>query len=208
MNAATQPPRERRRRLLCIEADRESANILTEALGERGFDVLVVHDGREGLALILESEPDAVVCDVDPPGLSGFEILKRLTWAAPRLKEMPFIFLTALADRDTELAGRRLGADDYVSKPIDFDMLEMILNARLARVARGDIRSQGVRLSSREVDVLTWSARGKTSEEIAQILNLSKRTVDFHMDGARAKLQATTRIQAVVKAVSGGLIAP
>jgi DNA-binding CsgD family transcriptional regulator len=65
-----------------------------------------------------------------------------------------------------------------------------------------------VALNEREADCLTWSARGKTSIEIAIILGLSKRTVDFHVENARRKLNAATRIEAVVKATSGGLIDP
>jgi DNA-binding CsgD family transcriptional regulator len=55
---------------------------------------------------------------------------------------------------------------------------------------------------------LTWVARGKTSSEIASTLRLSKRTVDFHTDNARAKLRAATRTEAAIKAVAGGLIKP
>ena len=60
----------------------------------------------------------------------------------------------------------------------------------------------------REVETLTWSARGKTSAEIAQILGLSKRTIDFHIDNAREKLGVATRIEAAIKATTGGLIEP
>ena len=65
-----------------------------------------------------------------------------------------------------------------------------------------------VGLKEREVEVLTWAARGKTSAEIAQILKLTKRTVDFHIDNARIKLGAATRIEAAIKAASGRLIEP
>jgi DNA-binding response OmpR family regulator len=70
------------------------------------------------------------------PIMSGFEVLERLTEIAPHLGHIPFVFLTALTDRDNELKGRQLGADDYVTKPIDFDVLTMIINARLGGVAR------------------------------------------------------------------------
>jgi DNA-binding CsgD family transcriptional regulator len=63
-----------------------------------------------------------------------------------------------------------------------------------------------VALNEREIEVLTWVARGKTSAEIAQILGLAKRTVDFHTDGARAKLGAATRTEAAIKAAAGRLI--
>ena len=63
-------------------------------------------------------------------------------------------------------------------------------------------------LTEREVETLTWAARGKTSSEIAQILGLTKRTVDFHIDNARVKLNTTTRMHAAVKAAAGQLIEP
>ena len=63
-------------------------------------------------------------------------------------------------------------------------------------------------LNDREVEVLTWVARGKTSLEIAGILGLTKRTVDFHIDNARNKLGASTRTEAVIKATTGRLIEP
>jgi DNA-binding response OmpR family regulator len=197
-----------RKRVLCIEDDRETAQLIAEELDDRGFEVIVAHNGREGFAALLAQEPDLVLCDLSMPEMSGFEVLERLTAISPRFQDMPFLFLTALTDRENELKGRRLGADDYVTKPVDFDVLETILRARLARVAREDVWPREVDLSQRELDVLTWSARGKTSDEIAGILELSKRTVDFHMDNARAKLGVATRIQAVVKAISGKLIEP
>jgi len=199
---------EERKKILCIEDDKESAALIREDLEERGYDVSLAHDGNDGFAAILRIRPDLVLCDINLPGMSGFEVLEALTAIAPNFRNMPFVFLTALTDRDSELKGRRLGADDYVTKPIDFDLLASILSARLARVARLEIWSKQVDLSQREIETLTWSARGKTSDEIASILGLSKRTVDFHIDNARSKLGVSSRIQAAVKAATGGLIEP
>jgi DNA-binding response OmpR family regulator len=199
---------EARKTILCIEDDRETASLLAEELVDRGFEVCIAHDGQDGFSAILRWAPDLVLCDINMPVMSGFEVLERLTAIAPRFERMPFVFLTAFTDRDTELKGRRLGADDYVTKPIDFDVLAAIITARLARVARTEIWPQSVSLSEREIEALTWAARGKTSAEIAMILGLTKRTVDFHIDNARDKLGVTTRIQAAVKATSGGLIEP
>jgi DNA-binding CsgD family transcriptional regulator len=63
-------------------------------------------------------------------------------------------------------------------------------------------------LNDREIEMLTWVARGKTSAQIADMLGLAKRTIDFHIDNARLKLGATTRTQAVVKAATERLIKP
>jgi len=199
---------ETRKKILCIEDDRETAALIAEELIERGFDVSVAHDGREGLAAILRNMPDLVLSDISMPAMSGFEVLERLTSLEPRFSKMPFVFLTALTDRENELKGRQLGADDYVTKPIDFDLLVTIISARLAGVARSEIWPKLVQLNDREVETLTWVARGKTSAEIAQILGLTKRTIDFHLDNARTKLGAATRTQAVVKAAAGRLIEP
>jgi len=80
--------------------------------------------------------PDLILCDVGMPTMTGFEVLERLNELAPRFGRFPFVFLTALADRESELKGRDLGADDYVAKPIDFDRLDFIIRARIAGVAR------------------------------------------------------------------------
>ena len=199
---------ETHKKILCIEDDRETAALIAEELVDRGYEVTVAHDGREGLAAILRTMPDLVLSDISMPVMSGFELLERLTALAPRFAHMTFVFLTALTDRDNELKGRQLGADDYVTKPIDFELLAIIITARLAGVARTGVWPKTVGLNDREVEVLTWVARGKTSAEIAQIIGLTKRTVDFHIDNARGKLGAATRTEAVIKATTGRLIEP
>jgi DNA-binding NarL/FixJ family response regulator len=197
-----------RKRILCVEDDRETAALIAEELLDRGYEVTLAHDGREGLAAILRLLPDLVLCDISMPAMSGFELLEQLTALAPRFSNMPFVFLTALTDRDNELKGRQLGADDYVTKPIDFERLAMIIEARLKGVARNALWPKAAKLNEREVEVLTWVARGKTSAEIAQILGLTKRTIDFHTDNARGKLGAATRTEAAIKATTGRLIEP
>jgi DNA-binding NarL/FixJ family response regulator len=197
-----------RKKILCIEDDGETASLIAEELVERGFEVNIALDGLEGFVAILKDKPDLVLCDIGVPTMSGFEVLERLSAIEPRFGHTPFVFLTALADRDNELKGRQLGADDYVTKPIDFDMLATILNARLADVVRMKLRPKFVKLNDREIKALTWVARGKTSAAIARKLGLVKRTVDFHIDNARIKLGAATRTEAVIKAMAAGLIEP
>jgi DNA-binding NarL/FixJ family response regulator len=194
------------RKILCIEDDRETAGLIAEELVDRGFAVDVAYSGQEGLMAIMRSTPDLVLCDFSMPTMTGLEVLERLNEIAPRFGRIPFVFLTAFADRDSELRGRERGADDYVSKPIDFERLHLIIEARLSGVARTRLASQLAGLTDREIKILSWVARGKTSAEIAVKLNLSKRTVDFHIDNARTKLKTATRTEAVIKAVASGLI--
>jgi DNA-binding response OmpR family regulator len=195
-----------RRHVLCIDDDRDTAGLIAEELVDRGFRVSAAYDGEQGFQAILARQPDIVLADINMPNLSGFGLLERLTGLAPRFSAMPFVYLTALSDRANELKGRQLGADDYITKPVDFDILTTIITARLVRVARSAVWPKQVDLTEREAETLTWAARGKTSCEIAQILGLTKRTVDFHIDNARLKLNATTRMHAAVKAAAGQLI--
>jgi DNA-binding response OmpR family regulator len=194
--------------VLCVDDDRETARLIAEELIDRGFKVSLAFDGEEGFQAILTERPDIALVDITMPVLSGFDLLQRLLAAAPRFDGMPFVYLTALSDRANELRGRQLGADDYITKPIDFDILTTIITARLSRVARTAIWPRAVDLTDREAETLTWAARGKTSSEIATILGLTKRTVDFHIDNARVKLNATSRMHAAVKAAAGQLIEP
>ena len=197
-----------RKRILCVEDDDEMASLIAEQLADRGYEVAVTYDGRDGLTSILKNPPQLVLADVSMPVMSGFQLLERLTALEPRFENMPFIFLTALADRDSALRGWHLGADDYVTKPVDFDVLAAQIAARLARVARNEIWPKNIALGKRQVEALTWVARGKTSEEIARILGVSKPTVEFHVNNARVKLGVATRSEAVAKAIAGRLIEP
>ena len=187
-------------RLLCIDDEPGVRQLVVDMLSLRGFKVDVAATAQEGFISILEFPPALVLCDILMPDVSGFELLERLSsLSSDRLGPIPFIFLTALADRATILKGRRLGADDYVTKPIDFEMLVEIIRARLGPPGRLG-RQLDQPLTRREAEVLSWAARGKTSQDIASILGVGERTVDFHVENAMRKLGVSTRIQAVLKA--------
>ena len=94
------------------------ANLLKTGLEEEQHTVMVAYDGRDGLELAIESACDVLVLDVMLPGLSGFEIARRLRDSGNRT---PILMLTA-RDAVTEVVkGLDLGADDYLTKPFSFD---------------------------------------------------------------------------------------
>jgi DNA-binding response OmpR family regulator len=151
---------ENRRKILCIEDDHEIAALIAEEFVERGFDVQVTHTGMEGFSAILKSLPDLVLADIGMPAASGFEVLERLAAAAPRVRNIPFIFLTAMSDPDVKAKALRLGADDFIIKPVDFDLLEAVIRARLAVVTRCDIWRKKVNMYHHEVEASAQTARG------------------------------------------------
>jgi len=190
--------------LLCIEDHAETRELLAEALSDRGFQVVTAVDGASGLEQLRQLRPDLVICDILMPGLSGFDVLEKLSERpGDELATIPFVFLTALDDRETILRGRRLGADDYVTKPVDFEILAEIIKRRLAPPGR---TAPPPALTPREREIMTWVARGKSSTDIAVLLGLSDRTVDFHVENVIRKMGVATRTQAAIQACLARMI--
>ncbi len=208
-------PRERRanaerasqRSILCVDDDPSFTRVLADGLTELGYAVDTASDGEVGLAKILADQPDLIVCDLTMPRMSGLELLKKVRQAGPEYSELPLILLTGHRDRDSELAGRRLGADDFLPKPVDFEMLRVVVENRLRHAKGRPPNAPAIHLTNRETDVLMWVGRGKTSAEIGIILGVSQRTVNFHCEQAMRRLDVVRRTQAVAKALAQGLIA-
>jgi DNA-binding NarL/FixJ family response regulator len=192
-----------RPKILCIEDDHETVELLVEILGDEGFDVVVARDGREGVNRIGE-RPNLILCDVDMPHMSGFEVLQQLRKSQNQIRNIPFVFITAYGSRDSHLEARRLGADDFLNKPLDFELLVEIIRNRLAHGGRPDLPA--VALTDREVETMTWVARGKSSNDIAVLISVSERTVNFHINNAIRKLGVATRVQAAIRCALLGLI--
>ena len=121
-------------RILVVEDDPViRANVL-ELLVEEGFEVVAAQDGADGLALAKARVPDLVVCDIMLPKLDGYGVLQAVR-ADPALASLPFIFLTAKADRSDVRLGMSLGADDYLSKPFTASDLLDAVRTRMRRVS-------------------------------------------------------------------------
>ena len=190
-----------RKTILCIEDERASATAIQTEFTTRGYAVTLAHDGPGSLAAILRSCPDIVLCDVRLPIMGGFELRDRLIALTPLFAAIPFVFVSELEDRGKHIKGRHLDADAYVAKPMDWDMLEAVICECLAKVESARDWSPQIALNDREVECLTWAVRGKTSNEIAQIIGSIKRSVDFYIEMACRKLKVSMRIRGPVKAV-------
>ena len=103
-----------------------------------GHEVREASGGQEALAALRQHCPDMVLCDITMPEMTGYDVLKELRANHPNLADLPFVFLSALAGRGDVLEGLKLGADDYLSKPIDHEMLLAKVEATLRQVSRID----------------------------------------------------------------------
>lgn len=122
--------------ILVIDDEALLREDIVEELEDEGYKVLQASDGHEGLKQILQHKPDLVVCDITMPRKNGYELLKEVRGDHGISAEMPFIFLSALADKEHVVAGLKLGADNYMTKPVDFDVLRVKVKACLRQVDR------------------------------------------------------------------------
>ncbi len=120
-------------KVLCIEDEPQIRQDIVDELDEAGYETLQASNGAEGLEVIRSEKPDLVLCDMTMPTMSGDQLLRTLRDQHPELDEIPFLFLTALADRAAMIEGRKLGADAYLTKPIDFELLLLEIECRLTQ---------------------------------------------------------------------------
>ncbi len=116
--------------VLLVEDDVRITEPLERALRLQQFDVLVAHDGRAGLDMALDQDPDIVVLDVMMPEMSGWDVCKLLRQEST----VPIMMLTALDEEVDRILGLELGADDYLTKPFSSRELIARIRALLRRV--------------------------------------------------------------------------
>jgi CRP-like cAMP-binding protein len=114
------------KRILLIEDNHEIRENTAEILELDGYEVITAENGKIGVELASSSKPDLIICDIMMPVLDGYSVLHLLT-KNPDTENIPFIFLTAKADRQDFRKGMEMGADDYITKPFDdVDLLNAI----------------------------------------------------------------------------------
>jgi two-component system sensor histidine kinase/response regulator len=121
--------------ILVIEDNDEVRREVVGILRYEGFEVAEAENGRRGVERARERPPDLIICDVMMPDLDGYETLATMR-AEPALATVPFVFLTARAERADMRRGMELGADDYLVKPFSIDELVAAVGAALAKAER------------------------------------------------------------------------
>jgi len=147
--------------VLLVDDERDFADILAERLQARGFQVNTAYDGEEALRLAAGIEIDVAVLDVNLPGIDGLALLRELKRLKPQAEAL---MLTGQNDLATAVAGMKLGASDYLVKPVPIERLaEAILRAQDRRTER----LEGLRMA----ETAKMAALGHMAEGVAHEIN-------------------------------------
>lgn len=197
---------------------------LVRLLAERDGITVVgdAADGERALRLVERLAPDVVVMDLNMPGLSGIEAIRRLAGVAPHSRVI--VLTISVADSDV-VEAIVAGACGYLLKDATIDEIvagvraaavgDSLLSPRIATgllermrelAANGNGAEHRSELTERELEVLRLVAQGMDNAEIAQALVISPQTAKNHVSNILAKLQLENRIQAAVHAVRRGLV--
>ena len=175
-------------------------------------------DGEEAQALIQKHKPDVAVLDIQMPKASGIEVTR---WVRAHLPEVGVLILTAYDDDPYVMAVLQAGANGYVLKTAQADDLiqavrdvnegksaldPAITRKLMSNIFKGTEKKIVEPLTDRELDVLRLAAKGFTNKAIGVQLSISDRTVQGHLAHIFTKLQANSRTEAVMRAVSLGWI--
>jgi DNA-binding response OmpR family regulator len=185
--------------VLVVDDAVDTLRMLCDALADEGYTVLVARDGQQALERLSLILPDAILLDAVMPGLSGFDTCRQIkaheVWC-----KIPVIFMTGLSETADVVAGFDAGGVDYVVKPVRIEEVLARLATHLRNAWGTRPRLDLAALTPRETEVLSWLAKGKTNRDIAEILGLSHRTVNKHLEHIFEKLGVETRAAAAALA--------
>lgn len=141
-------------KLLIVDDEELLREVLVDHLKDEGHETAEASNGKEALGLYASFNPDLVISDINMPVMDGYQFLSALQKRHPEVEDIPFFFLSALSDSGDQLKGLNFGIDEYLCKPIDFNILTARIELSLRRQQRMDQKIQ---------DALKRSASGKAA---------------------------------------------
>ncbi len=217
-------------RVVLVEDDERLAKLTARYLESHGVEVVIVGDGREAVARVVQERPDVVLLDLMLPGMNGLEVCRELRTRI----DTPILMVTARGEEADRVMGLEGGADDYIAKP--FSSRELLARIRAhARRARGaagpakktlsvgriviDIEAMSATLDGAQLALTTYefmllralaerAGRVLSREQLVDLVRGSAeeafdRSVDVHVSHLRAKLGDDPRNPRLIKTVRG-----
>ncbi len=128
--------RKRTRTVLFIDDEPLWLSAIKDAVEGATFKVITANSGEAALKKMQRSTPDLILSDVRMPVMNGFDLFEKVK-TNPKLKDVPYVFMSSIDDFDAKLTAKKLGADDYVEKPYDTEQVKTIVLTLLTRFGTG-----------------------------------------------------------------------
>jgi DNA-binding response OmpR family regulator len=158
------------KRILAVDDSITYLQALNETLNEEGYDVILAHSGQEALDMLAVQSVDCILLDRLMPGMDGTETCRRIK-SSPVTRDIPLIMLTAMEDREAMIEGLSTGADDYVLKSGEKDVLSARVRAQLRRKQfEEEGRRARSELMSKELEAAQMRAARALAESRAELL--------------------------------------
>ena len=208
------------KKILVVEDEKNIASLITETLNLRGYDVKNAFDGEEALQIIEKQEFDLIILDIMIPKIDGFGVMEEVN----KNKKIPIIFLSAKNDISSKLKGLSEGGQDYITKP--FEPLELLARVKL-RIDKDldkiykykditvNIEERTIYIGSNQIDLTLKEyelfllllrnvgialSRDTILNEVWGIdEDIQTRTVDYHIQQVRKKLNIKNEISTINK---------
>ncbi|HSO59823.1 MAG TPA: response regulator [Desulfobacterales bacterium] len=139
-------------KILLVDDNTANLQVLRENLDGLGYKLLIAKSGKSALEIVRKACPDLLLLDIMMPEMDGYEVCRRLK-GAEETRHIPVIFLTAMADAEDEAKGLALGAVDYITKPINPDLVRARVRNHLELKRHRDLLEQLVQVKTREVQL-------------------------------------------------------
>jgi DNA-binding response OmpR family regulator len=159
-------------KVLLAEDDRDFGNILSQYVTINGFEVTLARDGKEAWELFNQEKPDICVLDVMMPEMDGFTLGEKIKDAQPGV---PLIFLTAKSLKEDIVRGLKIGADDYITKPFDPEVLILRINNILKRAyssTNDEYHISSTTLNYNTLELSSGNSKEKLTLKEAQLMKL------------------------------------
>lgn len=154
-------------KVLCVEDEKDFRESLVAIMENEGFEAFGAEDGKIGLEMFLERSPDVIICDVMMPNTDGYELLESIrTNKSIDNNNVPFFLLSALSQKESILKGITLEASEYITKPVDFDVLAARIREKIANTKKNQ------QLADQNISNLKSQISSVVPHEMTQYIDL------------------------------------
>ncbi|MBK8253156.1 MAG: response regulator [Polyangiaceae bacterium] len=196
------------RLVLIIEGDDKTANRLAAAIRDVGHEVVVSATAAAGLAAAVEIRPDCVVCDVDLPDSDGHSVARSIRTHPSAVAVTPFLFLSSRDDVEAHLEGFHVGADVYLTKPLDPKQVVAQVQALVQMAARLRKRRDSILSLPPDADYGSTAIEGDVRQmsvaTVLSVLGMERRTGMFEVVSKKRRAQVEIAAGYVVHGTIGG----